>query len=67
MTTFDVKGMTCGHCVRAVTNAVHAVDAQASVDIDLANGTVRVESTQPPSAIEHAIEEAGYAAKARTA
>jgi copper chaperone len=29
--TFQVKGMTCGHCVRAVTEAVKSVDQQADV------------------------------------
>lgn len=65
MTTFDVKGMTCGHCVQAVTNAVHEIDPQARVDVDLASATVRVESTQPAASIEQAIEAVGYETKAR--
>lgn len=60
MRIFDVKGMTCGHCVKAVTNAVHDVDADARVDIDLASGTVRVESKMSAASIGKAIEEAGY-------
>lgn len=67
MTTFDVKGMTCGHCVKAVTNAVHEVDAHARVDVDLSSGTVRIESTQPQDSIRRAIENAGYEARARAA
>jgi copper chaperone len=67
MTTLDVKGMTCGHCVKAVTNAVHEVDSQAKVDVDLASGTVQVDSGAPPDRIEQAIVEAGYEAKARAA
>src|SRR5690606_7936071 len=65
MTTFDVKGMTCGHCVRAVTEAVRELDAQAGVEIDLAAGTVRVEATRPTASIARAIEQAGYETKAR--
>lgn len=65
MTTFDVKGMTCGHCVRAVTEAVREIDAQASVEVDLAAATVRVESTRPAASIAEAIEQAGYETKAR--
>jgi copper chaperone len=65
MTTLDVKGMTCGHCVKAVTNAVHEVDSQAKVDVDLASGTVQVDSKAPPGRIEQAIVEAGYEAKTR--
>lgn len=67
MTTFDVKGMTCGHCVKAVTNAVHEVDAQARVDVDLSSGTVRIESKQPQDSLQRAIENAGYEARARAA
>lgn len=65
MTTFDVKGMTCSHCVRAVTNAVQEIDAQARVEVDLASGTVLVDSTSPAAAIAHAIEAAGYEARVR--
>ncbi|MCO5100694.1 MAG: cation transporter [Burkholderiaceae bacterium] len=67
MSTFDVKGMTCGHCIQAVTKAVRELDAQARVDVDLEGGKVQVDSTMPPSAIERAIAEAGYEAKARAA
>jgi copper chaperone len=65
MTTFDVKGMTCSHCVRAVTSAVQEIDAKARVEVDLASGTVLVDSTSPAAAIEQAIEAAGYEAKVR--
>ena len=36
----NVQGMTCGHCERAVTNAVKSVDPQATVKVDLATGKV---------------------------
>lgn len=65
MTVLDVKGMTCGHCVKAVTAAIHALDAQARVEVDLAGGIVRVESTSPVQTIAHAIGEAGYEATPR--
>ncbi len=58
--TFDVQGMTCGHCVRAVTQAVKAADAAAEVKVDLAAGKVEVQSEQPRAALARAIEEAGY-------
>lgn len=63
MTTYNVKGMTCGHCVKAVTAAVQQVDAQARVEVDLATGKVQVDSTLPAPAIERAIAEAGYEAQ----
>ncbi|MGY4492225.1 heavy-metal-associated domain-containing protein [Pseudomonas sp. TE3610] len=60
MQEFNVQGMTCGHCVRAVTQAVQALDAAAVVEVDLANSKVRVQSQQSPAAIVDAIQEEGY-------
>jgi copper chaperone len=42
MIRFKVAKMSCGHCVRAVTEAVHGVDAAARVDVDLKAGEVTV-------------------------
>jgi copper chaperone len=58
--TFDVQGMTCGHCERAVTQAVKALDPQAEVKVDLTAGKVDVQTTQPREAIAQAIAEEGY-------
>ena len=58
--TFQVKGMSCGHCVGAVTQAVKSVDPQADVKVDLATGKVEVRSQQDHAAIARAIEEEGY-------
>ena len=58
--TFQVKGMTCGHCVRSVTEAVKSVDGQAEVKIDLASGKVEVQTQQDRAAIARAIAEEGY-------
>lgn len=59
--TFNVQGMTCGHCERAVTQAVKTLDPQAEVRIDRAAGKVEVRSDQPRAAIIAAIAEEGYA------
>jgi copper chaperone len=58
--TFQVQGMTCGHCAGAVTEAVKSVDPQAEVKVDLASGKVEVQSQQDHAAIARAIEEEGY-------
>lgn len=58
--SFQVQGMSCGHCVNAVTQAVHSVDPQAEVKVDLASGKVDVQSQQDRAAIARAIEEEGY-------
>ncbi|HEX2544419.1 MAG TPA: cation transporter [Ramlibacter sp.] len=58
--TFNVQGMSCGHCVGAVTQAVKSVDPQAQVKVDLGSGKVEVQSQQDRTAIAKAIEEEGY-------
>lgn len=57
---FQVQGMTCGHCERAVTNAIQELDPQAQVRIDRAQNRVDVDSTQPREALAAAIAEEGY-------
>ena len=52
--------MTCGHCERAVTNAVQELDPQATVQIDRAHNRVDVTSEQPRAALAAAIAEEGY-------
>jgi copper chaperone len=58
--TFNVQGMTCGHCEKAVTQAVQSLDPQAQVKIDRPAGKVEVQSAQPRDAIAKAIAEEGY-------
>lgn len=57
---FNVQGMTCGHCERAVTNAVQKLDPQAVVQIDRAHNRVDITSQQPREALAAAIAEEGY-------
>lgn len=58
--SFNVQGMSCGHCVGAVTQAVKGVDPQAEVKVDLASGKVEVASDSDRAEIAKAIEEEGY-------
>jgi copper chaperone len=58
--TFTVTGMTCGHCERAVKNAVQQLDPQAQVSIDRATNRVDVDSAQTREALAKAIAEEGY-------
>lgn len=58
--TFSVTGMTCGHCERAVTQAVKQIDPQAEISIDLATGRVEVGSIQPRDVLAAAIAGEGY-------
>ena len=61
-TIFSVTGMTCEHCVAAVTEEVSKLDHVKHVDVDLAGGAVTVESDGPidPVQFAAAVDEAGY-------
>jgi copper ion binding protein len=61
-TTFTVKGMTCGHCVAAVTEEVSKIDGVTDVEVDLASGAVTVtsEGTVDADEFSAAVDEAGY-------
>jgi copper chaperone len=63
MFEFQVPAMSCGHCVKAVTQAVQSVDDQAKVQVDLAQHLVTVETSQERHAIVAALAEAGYPAQ----
>ena len=60
--TYTVVGMTCGHCVNAVTGEVAQLPGVTAVDVDLASGGLTVTSAAPvdESAVRAAVEEAGY-------
>ena len=57
---FEVQGMTCGHCERAVTHAIQGVDANAQIKIDRATNRVEVETGADRAAVAAAIAEEGY-------
>ena len=60
--TIAVVGMTCDHCIRAVTSEVSKIAGVERVDVDLAIGAVTVVSAEPVDldALAAAVEEAGY-------
>jgi copper chaperone CopZ len=60
--TYTVTGMTCGHCVRAVTEEITAIDGVTDVAVDLPTGAVAVTSDHPldQAQVRAAVEEAGY-------
>ncbi|MFH9353790.1 heavy-metal-associated domain-containing protein [Kitasatospora sp. NPDC017646] len=59
---FQVKGMTCGHCVSSVTAELKKVTGVTEVAVDLATGRVTVDSAAPlaDTDVATAIDEAGY-------
>lgn len=61
---FDVQGMTCGHCEKAVISAIRQIDPAAQVRIDRANNRVEVDTSQPRESLAEAIREEGYQVEA---
>jgi copper chaperone len=59
---YQVSGMTCDHCVRAVTTELVMLNGVQAVDVDLDTGTVTVTSESPldEAQVREAIDEAGY-------
>jgi copper chaperone CopZ len=61
-TAYTVTGMTCEHCVRAVSTEVRQVPGVRDVQGDLATGQVTITSDGPvdDAAVRAAVDEAGY-------
>jgi copper chaperone len=57
---FTVEGMTCGHCEKAVTKALLALDTEAKVVIDRTQNKVQVDSQKTREALAKAIADEGY-------
>ena len=60
MLTFQIPNMTCGHCVRTVTQAVQAADPAATVQADLATHQVTVDTSASRDAVAAQLAQAGY-------
>ena len=63
--TYPVTGMTCAHCVAAVTDEITRIDGVRSVEIDLRPGETSVVTVVsltplPADAVREAVDEAGY-------
>lgn len=64
MIEFQVEGMSCQHCIGAVTKAIRTLDATALVEVHLDDGRVRVQSPENADRLGKAIVDAGYEVKA---
>lgn len=60
MIEFKLPDMSCGHCVRAVTEAVKEVDPAATVEVNLDTKLATVDSSKPVESFNQAFTEAGY-------
>ena len=63
MQVFNVEGMSCGHCVKAITQAVQARDPAAIVRVYLSARDVGVESALSADQVIALISEEGYSVK----
>lgn len=68
-TTVDVEGMTCGNCVKHVSEAIEGLEGVLDVSVELRNGEaspVTVVSHEPldEQAVRDAVDEAGYSVAA---
>ncbi|GAA1361957.1 MULTISPECIES: heavy-metal-associated domain-containing protein [Catellatospora] len=61
-TTYQITGMTCGHCASAVTRELTALPGVKEVEIDLAAGNAAVvsDAVLPLDEVRNAVDEAGY-------
>ena len=61
-TKIVVQGMTCGNCVRHVTEALEELSGVSNVEVQLEGGHVTIESAADldSAAVKSAVEEAGY-------
>ncbi len=60
--TYNVTGMTCSHCVQAVTGELEGLPGVEAVQVDLPSGVVTVTSADQLSEddVRAAVDEAGY-------
>lgn len=62
MKTIKIKGMSCQHCVMAVTKALDEIEGIENVTVDLERGEARFDETKPVDreTIRERISDAGY-------
>ncbi|WP_298288047.1 heavy-metal-associated domain-containing protein [Thiomonas sp.] len=58
-----ITGMSCGHCVAAVTQALKAVPGTQDVQVDLASGHATVQTSAAAEALVKAVSDEGYGAR----
>ncbi len=63
VTTLQITGMTCGHCVAAVTAALKAVPGVESVEVNLERGEGVVKGSANADQLAEAVAAEGYEAR----
>lgn len=64
MLTLQIPTISCGHCVRAITEAVHELDPAARVDVDIARKQATIDTSAATAAVLARLDEEGFAATA---
>jgi copper chaperone len=59
-TEIQVTGMSCQHCVGAVTRALESVPGVTGVQVDLSTGLTRIQGEADPAVLIQAVVDAGY-------
>jgi len=57
---FNIPAMSCGHCVKAITQALQQLDPAATVSVDLPAKQVTLQTSQEREKVAAALTEAGY-------
>ena len=60
MQEFAIPSMSCGGCASRITQTIKNLDTDAKIEVDLANKTVRIDSSQQRASVAAALKEAGY-------
>ena len=63
MLLFNVENMTCGHCVKAITQALTEADADAQVKANVEQKEIAIETTLEVNQIIALLEDEGYSAQ----
>lgn len=65
METLKISGMSCGHCVQAVKQALEKVEGLKDVQVDLEKGEASFEQEKPVDmeVVKKAVQDAGYSVK----
>jgi len=58
--TYKIDGMTCGGCVNSVTKALTAALPQATIEVSLERGEVRVQGKHEAAVVNNTVEDAGF-------
>lgn len=64
--TLGISGMSCGHCVAAVTSALEAVPDVRVRNVSIGSATIELEGTATPDRVISAVRDAGYEADLAT-